>query len=82
MSLNPGREQTHRKPRRGARTRQRGSMNVAETYQEQYEHNMRILRLIRDDPGWALSRILLAERLEAELRDHPVPAEGSDGSSC
>jgi hypothetical protein len=33
---------------------------------EQIEKNMRILKLAREDQGWALSRILLAERLEAE----------------
>ena len=34
----------------------------------QHEKNLRILGLIRDDRGWALSRILLAERLEIAAR--------------
>lgn len=34
--------------------------------QAQHEKNLRILKLIRDDPAWALSRILLLEQVEAE----------------
>ncbi len=34
---------------------------------EQIEKNMRILKLARDEPCWALARILRAEELEAEL---------------
>lgn len=30
---------------------------------EQHAHNMHILGLIRDEPAWALSRILLTEQL-------------------
>ena len=37
--------------------------------EDQHEKNMHILRLIRDEPAWALSRILRCEKLEAALRD-------------
>jgi len=35
--------------------------------EREHENNLRILKLIREDPGWALNRILLAENLEAAL---------------
>lgn len=38
------------------------------TFEEQHEHNLHLLRLARDDQGWTLSRLLLAEQLEAEVR--------------
>ena len=37
------------------------------SFEEQHEKNMHILALIRDDPGWALSRILRCEKLEEAL---------------
>ena len=40
-------------------------------WEEQHEKNMHILGLIRDEPAWALSRILLAERLE-EAVNHVI----------
>lgn len=40
-------------------------------FEEQHKKNMHILGLIHDEPGWALSRILLAERLE-EAVNHVI----------
>jgi hypothetical protein len=39
-----------------------------EALNEQIAKNVRILKLAREDPGWALARILRAEELEAELK--------------
>lgn len=44
--------------------------SAASSFEEQHEKNMRVLGLIRDEPAWALSRILLAERLEAAVREY------------
>lgn len=51
-------------------------MTTERTFEEQHEHNLRILRLIRDEPAWALSRILRCEQLEAAL-DHLDLARGA-----
>ena len=36
---------------------------------EQHEQNMRDLRLIRDDPGWALTAVQEWRRLAAQLEE-------------
>ncbi len=48
--------------------------------EEQIEKNMRILKLAREDQGWALSRILLAERLEREAKSVPALVEALQGA--
>lgn len=45
-------------------------------FEEQHTHNMHILGLIRDEPAWALSRILRCERLEAALAEIADLPEG------
>ncbi len=53
-------------------------MANAATFDEQHEKNMHILGLIRDEPGWALTRILRCEKLEVALREYldDIEAEG------
>lgn len=38
------------------------------TYEQQHESNLRDLALIRNDPAWALSRVIRARELEAEVQ--------------
>ncbi len=45
----------------------------------QIQKNLRILKLAREDQGWALSRILLAERLEREVASVPALVEALIG---
>jgi hypothetical protein len=40
-------------------------------FEQAHAHNLHILGLIRDEPGWALARILLCERLEQAV-DHII----------
>lgn len=51
-------------------------MSAATTppFEEQHAKNMHILGLIRDEPGWALSRILLAEKCEVVCRQIADPS--------
>ncbi len=44
------------------------------TFEVQHEKNIRILGLIRDDPGWALSRVLAAEAAEAQRAEFRADA--------
>ena len=50
------------------------------SFEEQHERNMHLLGLIRDEPAWALNRILLAERLERDIPKHADAIDGYDGS--
>ncbi len=56
--------------------------SAATGFEEQHEKNMRILGLIRDDPGWALSRILRCEELEDAIRDLLNDPRSYDPESC
>lgn len=47
-------------------TRSDQSESVRE-WREELEENLRLLRLIREDPGWALSRVKRAAELEARV---------------
>ncbi len=44
-------------------------VSAATSFEQQHEKNMHILGLIRDEPAWALTRILRCEKLEAALHD-------------
>ena len=47
---------------------------------EHHEQNLRDLKLIREDPGWALSRVQESRRLEARVQELEREKEATDAT--